>query len=64
MASPLLPVGTYIGTGRGRGGTEAAVTDQRPKNIVHNLQNHKQSTQMTLLVTALRRRPAAGWVAR
>jgi mannitol-1-phosphate/altronate dehydrogenase len=57
-------MGTYLGTERGRGGTEAAVADQHPKNV-RNLHNHEQCTQITqLLVAVLRRRPAAGWVAR
>jgi hypothetical protein len=64
MAPPLLPVGTYLGTARGRGGTEAAVADQHSKNA-QNLHNHKERTQKTqLLDAALRRRPAAGWLAR
>ena len=66
MAPPLLPVGTYllVGTEGGRGGTEAAVADQHPKNV-HNLHNHEQRTQVTqLLVAVLRHRTAAGWVAR
>ena len=64
MAPPLLPVGTYLGTERGRGGTEAAVADQHLRNA-HNLNNHEQRTKVTqLLVAVLRRRPAAGWVAR
>jgi hypothetical protein len=49
MAPPLLPVGTYLGTERRRGGTEAAVTDQHPKNV-HNLHNHEQRTQITQLL--------------
>ena len=64
MAPPLLPVGKYLGTERGQGGTEAAVADQHPKDV-HNLHNHEQRTQITKhLVAVLRHRPAAGWVAR
>ena len=64
MAPPLLPVGKYLGAECGRGGTEAAVTDQHTKNV-RSLHNNEQRTQITQLVVAvLRSRPAASWVAR
>jgi RNA:NAD 2'-phosphotransferase (TPT1/KptA family) len=60
VAPPLLPVGKYLGKERVRGGTEAAVAEQHPKNA-HNLQNHEQRTQITQhLAAVLRHRPPAG----